>query len=44
MHLNLDVRDQKELAKLQKKKKKKGWKSEPKSGEILHTWAAFIEL
>lgn len=43
MHLNLDVRDQKELAKLQKKKKK-GWKSEPKSGEILHTWAAFIEL
>ena len=43
MYLNLDARDQKELAKLQKKKKK-GRMSEPKSGEILHTWATFIEL
>ena len=42
MYLILDARDQKELAKLQKKKK--GQMSEPKSGEILHTWAAFIEL
>ena len=41
MYLILDARDQKELAKL---KKKKDQMSEPKSGEILHTWATFIEL